>query len=259
MSALSRRLLVTLTGLLLTSATFAAPVVLQVAPNGNDKAVGSAKSPFRTLGRARDAIRALQRKGPLPAGGVTVLLHDGAFRLAEPLALGPQDSGTNTAPITYAAAPGAHPVVSGGRVIKGLKRNADGSWSTLLPEAAGHKWVFRSLFVNGRRYLPARSPNTGQYAIRRGVPPESGTGTARDRFVYRGTDLQDWPNLSDVEVRLTFSWNTGTFPLKSVDPRTHLVVLGGPAVWSLPKEGMATCPYVVLNHPGACDAPGIFA
>ena len=83
-----------------------------------------------------------------------------------------------------------------------------------------------------------------------------GKGTARDRFVYGGQDLQDWPNLGDVEVRLTFSWNTATFPLKSVDPRTHLAILGGPAVWSLPKEGMATSPYIVLNHPGACDAPG---
>lgn len=234
----------------------AAPVVLHVAPNGNDKALGSAKAPFRTLARARDAVRALKRKGPLPAGGVRVVVAGGAYRLAEPFALGPEDSGTAAAPVVYAAAAGTRPVISGGRIIKGLKRGADGSWSTVIPEAAGHKWVFRSLYVDGRRYTPARSPNTGQYYLRRGVKAETGSGTARDRFVFKGADLQPWPNISDVELRVTFSWNTGTFPLKSVDPQTRLAILGGPAVWSLPKEGMSTAPYIVMNHPGACDAPG---
>ncbi|MEN6402633.1 MAG: hypothetical protein ABFD94_11890, partial [Armatimonadia bacterium] len=242
------------------------PAVFHVAVNGKDTAAGTAKAPFRTLTRARNAVRALKQKG-LPAGGVTVLIHGGVHRLPAPLVLGPQDSGTAKCPITYAATPGESPVLSGGRIIKGLHRNADGSWSTTIPEAAGHKWVFRQLFIDGRRYIPARSPNVGQYAILRGTPPaadakDSGsvlgttTGTAKDRFVFRGKDLQPWPNLSDVELRITFSWNSGTFPLKSVDPQTNIAVLGGPACWELPKPGMPTNSYIVENHPGACDAPG---
>jgi hypothetical protein len=258
MPSLRRSLVATCAGLLLIAAGFAsaAPLLLHVAINGNDQAAGTDKAPFRTLSRARDAVRALKAAKKVPPGGVRVLIHNGTYRLAEPLALGPEDSGTAAAPVVYAAAPGAKPIISAGRVITGLKRNADGSWSTMIPAAAGRKWVFRQLFVSGKRYLPARSPNEGQYFIERGVPPESGPGTARDRFVFRRGDLQNWPNLPDVELRLTFSWNTGTFPIKSVDPQTRLVTLGGPAVWSLPKEGMSTCPYLVLNHPGACDAPG---
>jgi hypothetical protein len=239
--------------------TEAAPVVLHVAPNGNDKALGTEKTPFATLDRARDAIRALKRARKLPPEGARVLIHGGVYRLAQPFALTPEDSGTAGGPIVYAAAPGTRPVVSAGRVIKGLRQNADGSFSTTIPAAAGHKWVFRELFADGKRYIPARSPNTGQYYIVRGTPPEGSTGPAgasRDRFVYRGEDLKPWPNLADVELRITFSWNTGTFPLKAVDPQTHIATLGGPAVWELPKPGWATCPYLVMNHPGACDAPG---
>ena len=242
------------------------PAVFHVAVSGSDTAAGTAKAPFRTLTRARDAVRALKQKG-LPAGGVTVLVHGGVHRLPAPLVLGPQDSGTANCPITYAAAPGECPVLSGGRVIKGLRKSADGSWSTTIPEAAGHKWVFRQLFIDGRRYIPARSPNEAHYAILRGTTPAAdakdgpsvlGTksGTAKDRFVFRGKDLQPWPNLSDVELRITFSWNSGTFPLKSVDPQTNIAVLGGPACWELPKPGMPTNSYIVENHPGACDAPG---
>ncbi len=242
--------------LLLPAACLAAEAVLHVAPDGSDDAAGGEQAPFRTLTRARDEIRGMKQGAGLPEGGVRVVIHSGVHQLDEPLMLTPEDSGTPSAPITYAAAEGERPVLSGGRRITGLQRNADGSWSTTVEGAANHAWVFRQLFVDGRRYIPARSPNEGTYFIVRGVPPEGGSGTAKDRFVYRGDDLQPWPNLPDIELRIYFSWNAGSFPLKSVDPDTHIVTLGGPAVWELPKPGMSTCPYIVQNHPGACDAPG---
>jgi hypothetical protein len=242
--------------LLLPSTRLAAEVALHIAPDGSDDAAGGEQAPFRTLTRARDEIRGMKQGAGLPEGGVRVVIHGGVHQLDEPLMLTPEDSGTPSAPITYAAAEGERPVLSGGRRITGLQRNADGSWSTTVEGAADHAWVFRQLFVDGRRYIPARSPNEGTYFIVRGVPPEGGSGTAKDRFAYRGDDLEPWPNLPDVELRIYFSWNAGSFPLKSVDPDTHIATLGGPAVWELPKPGMSTCPYLVQNHPGACDAPG---
>jgi hypothetical protein len=242
--------------LFLLAGAAAQELALYVAPNGRDDAAGTLPAPFGTLVRARDAVRQLKAKGGLPAGGVRILLRAGTYRMEEPLNLTPDDSGTAEAPVIWAAYPGEHPVVSGGRVITGLQRQADGSWSTTIPAARAHGWVFRQLFVDGRRYIPARSPNAGQYLTVSGVPQADGKGLSRDRFVFARGDLQAWPDLADVELRLYFSWNTGTFPLKSVDPATRLAVLGGPAVWSIPKEGMSTSPYLVFNHPGACDAPG---
>lgn len=242
--------------LLLPAACLAAEAVLHVAPDGSDDGAGGEQAPFRTLTRARDEIRGMKQGAGLPEGGMRVVIHGGVHQLDEPLILTPEDSVTPSAPITYAAAEGERPVLSGGRRITGLQRNADGSWSTTVEGATDHAWVFRQLFVDGRRYIPARSPNEATYFIVRGVPPEGGSGTAKDRFVYRGDDLEPWPNLPDVELRIYFSWNAGSFPLKSVDPDTHIVTLGGPAVWELPKPGMSTCPYIVQNHPGACDAPG---
>jgi hypothetical protein len=231
-------------------------VAVYVSPGGQDAAPGTESAPFGTLARARDAVRQIKAKGTLPAGGVRVILRGGTYRLDAPLILTPEDSGTAEAPVTWAAYPGERPLLSGGRAITGLQRQADGSWSTTLPAARDHGWVFRQLFVEGRRYIPARSPNAGQYLTVSGIPQADGKGLARDRFVFARGDLQAWPDLADVELRLYFSWNTGTFPLQSVDPATRVAVLGGPAVWSIPKEGMPTCPYLVENHPGACDAPG---
>lgn len=230
--------------------------VIAVAPDGRDDAAGTAAAPFRTLVRARDEIRRLKAEAKLPVAGARVVLRGGVYRLDEPLVLGPADSGTASGPIIWAAQAGEQPVVSGGRVVAGLQRQPDGSWSTTIPAARGHGWIFRQLFIGGRRYIPARSPNEGQYLAVSGVPSENGKDMLRDRFVFRPGDLQAWPTLSAVELRLYFSWNTGTFPVKSVDLGQRLVTLGGPAVWPIPKPGMSTCPYLVQNHPGACDAPG---
>lgn len=233
-----------------------AETLLHVAPGGSDDSPGSEDAPFATLARARDEIRALKRRSGLPDDGVRVIIHDGHHRLEEPLLLGPEDSGSAGAPVVYAAAPGASPVISGGRPITGLTRQADGSFATIISGARDRAWVFRQLFINGRRYIPARSPNEGQFHGLSGVPIEDGEGTARDRFVFRPGDLQAWPNIGDVEIMMYYSWNAGSFPLASVDEQTHIAVLGGPAAWSLPKPGMSTAPYLVFNHPGACDAPG---
>jgi hypothetical protein len=74
-----------------------------VAPIGNDANPGTKDKPFATLVRARDAIRTLKQGGPLPEP-VTVQIRGGAYFLANTLVFGPEDSGTEQAPITPKAA-----------------------------------------------------------------------------------------------------------------------------------------------------------
>lgn len=64
-----------------------------VALDGNDSNKGTINKPFRTLEKARDAIRALKAKKGLPRGGVTVYLREGRYERAASFELGLQDSG----------------------------------------------------------------------------------------------------------------------------------------------------------------------
>jgi hypothetical protein len=245
-----------LAGLVLVVCPLHAQRVIGVSPAGSDDAAGTAAAPFRTLERARDEVRRIKRASGLPEGGIRIVLRAGVYELPRSLELGPEDSGASGSPVVWAAHPGERAVISGGRRISGLRRGSDGVYTVELAEARDRGWVFRQLFIDGRRYVYARSPNAGQFQVLSGVPAEAGGKLSRDRFRFQRGDLEAWPALSDVELRLYFSWNTGTFPLKSIDADTGVAVLGGPAVWSIPKEGMTTCPYLVFNHPGACDAPG---
>src|ERR1019366_9680141 len=96
---------------LLFAATVSAQTII-VSPDG----------PIRTLAAARDAARAQRRAGR--TGPITVQLRDGTYFLPETLVLTSEDSNT-----VWEAAPGARPVISGGRVLSGWKKGAHQIWT----------------------------------------------------------------------------------------------------------------------------------
>jgi len=82
-----------------------------VAPDGDDAAPGTQQAPIRTLHEAQRRLRELL--------GGTVVLTDGVWHLDRPLRLTARDSGEPGAPRRWTAAPGAHPVISGGVPVSG--------------------------------------------------------------------------------------------------------------------------------------------
>lgn len=138
--------------------TARADLTLYVSPQGGDGNPGTMDKPLATLARARDLLREQRRNGSLrePA---QVVVRAGTYYFPEPLVLGPEDSGTAEAPLTFRAAPGEKAVLSGGRAITGWRRFQDKIWVAHLPEVAAGRWYFRQLFVNGQRQIRARFPN----------------------------------------------------------------------------------------------------
>lgn len=84
----------------------ASALELFVATTGSDQHPGTKSQPFASLERARDEIRRMKDRGPLPAGGITVQISGGIYRLSRAIEWNAQDSGAESAPIAYRAAPG---------------------------------------------------------------------------------------------------------------------------------------------------------
>jgi L-rhamnose mutarotase len=147
-----------LLAVLLLSTGCAAPrgVQFHVSPDGSDQSPGSRAQPFRTIARAREAVREEIRRGL--RADVTVLIRGGTYVLDEPLVFGPGDGGTQAHAVVYAAWPGEEPVLSGGRPIRGFTETGRNEWSAPLP-AGGSGSSFRQLFMDGVRQCPARFPN----------------------------------------------------------------------------------------------------
>ena len=88
-------------------------IAFYVSPEGNDSWAGdSIDRPFATIQKARDAIREMKKKSPLTKP-VTIYMRGGMYELTEPLVFTPEDSGTETCPITYKAYIEEKPVISG--------------------------------------------------------------------------------------------------------------------------------------------------
>ena len=124
---------------------------LHISPAGNDNAPGTAAQPLATLAAAREAARPFAGREP-----VTIILHGGTYYLPGTFQLTSADSGTAQFPVTYTAAPGETPVLSGG-----LKLNltwtplSNGIFQARTPAGL----TLDQLFINGRLQPMARYPN----------------------------------------------------------------------------------------------------
>jgi hypothetical protein len=248
-------------------------VTLYVAPDGNDAwsgrlerpAADGKDGPVRTLQGARDAVRRL-RVGSEVRVPVTVLFAEGTYRLERPVQFTPADSGTEAAPVVYAAAPGANVVISGGRVLKGFSVGADGLWRLQIPEVAEGKWTFEQLWVNGRRATRARTPNefylytNGKVGHARdpktGVVSNLGNRAIR----VRPEDMAHFAAassgpLEDINVVMYHSWEVSRHRVASIDRENNLVVFTGPAPWEMEQWGYGQR-YIIENYREALDAPG---
>jgi concanavalin A-like lectin/glucanase superfamily protein/glycosyl hydrolase family 141/parallel beta helix pectate lyase-like protein len=224
-----------------------------VAAGGDDAHPGTARKPFATLTRARDAVRSL-KKGGLQED-VTVLVRGGTYRLGGPLVFGPEDSGGLKRSITYAAYPGERPVFSGGRRITGWRKGRGKRWTVELPEVKAGEWRFRQLFVNGRRAVRARSPNTGFFHVVKAGPDR------RSSFTFRPGDVKPWADLRDVEVVFLHDWCTSRVRIGAVDEKPNTVKLADPigglkSRWSFINSFEPHPRYYVENAAELLDAPG---
>jgi len=208
-----------------------------IAPQGNDSWSGTlaepnaAKTdgPFATIHRAQAAVRALKAKAPDRDRAIIVLVRGGTYFLDRTIAFGPEDSGTEKAPVTYEAYGGERPVLSGGVAIRDWKVDEKGRWQADLADVKSGSWNFAQLFVNdGRRFRP-RLPKTGYYKIAKALAPSAkAAGKGHDRFGYSGDEMKaDWANLGDVEVLAFHEWAMSRMRIAAIDPAERSVTFTG--------------------------------
>jgi len=241
-------LAVALATLLIVPAASAAEI--HVAPGGNDANPGTAGKPVATLVRARDVARAVIAKGL--AEPCDVVVHDGVYRLTEPLVLGPQDGGTETFSVTWMAPPDAHPIISGGRVITGWKQDGD-VWRTTIPEVKAGTWRFNELFVGGERQPRARHPNTGWAHVDKVIDD-------RRKFTWKEGEVPALVPVGDARLLLLHDWSITRIRIESMDAATRTLTTAGRVGAShgfFRINGFEAHPrYRIENHRALLDAPG---
>ena len=213
-----------------------------VAPNGHDGDAGTAAAPWRTWGRAVDAVRESRRLSPEEA--VTVWFHDGEYP-AEVVVLDAAVSGTAAAPVRFAARPGHVPVFTGGVRLRDWRALGERP-AQLPPEVAPHVLVCDlraagitdwgdptglglrpELFHAGRWQVLARWPDRGftRAGQARGATPVGPnwadfTGTVEGVFAYQDERHERWAREADPRLGGYWFWDWAEefLRLAAVDP-----------------------------------------
>ncbi|WP_341719386.1 RICIN domain-containing protein [Micromonospora sp. FIMYZ51] len=249
-----------------TPASAATQATYYVAPGGSDTNPGTISAPFRTVQRARDAVRTINAN---MTGDIYVYLRGGSYPVNSTIEFGPSDSGTNGYRVSYAAYPNETPVLEGGVQVTGWTQHSGNIWKAPLDRAT----KLRALYVNGQRaYLAAKTINSGgcqgTYNITAGQADwawESGSQCAGARY-----SLTDFPaiarNQEDIEIETATTWTTAIVGVRQVTTSAD----GASRVATFQQPGAAIAQgafngnaqingsHKVMNAYEFLDAPGEF-
>jgi hypothetical protein len=180
-----------------------------VATNGSNANPGTIGAPFLTLTQAQAAVRSAL---PSATGPINVWVRGGTYYLGQPLAFGPPDSGTPTAPVLYSAYTNETATLSG--AIK-----LSPSWTTysgsILAADIGTNLDIDGLFVNGVPQVMARYPNYNAFTtILNGYASDCISSNRAAR----------WSNPATGFVRglQGSQWGGNSFKITGVDPATGM-------------------------------------
>ncbi len=177
--------------------------VFYLSPEGKIDASGSKADPVSSLHRAVELAQPFVGKQK-----VTFWLAGGRYAINKPLELGKRDGGSAEGPIHWKAQPNEIPVISGGIPILEWQQHGE-QWIAAIPEEIPHS--FRSLYINGRRAVRARFPNTGYLRIK-----EAGEDNRTNFFFHEG----DFPRPeveADLELILLHDWSITRIGVRSID------------------------------------------
>lgn len=257
--------------------------VFSVESSGDDAGDGSTARPFRTVERARDAVRAWRREQGAKAsdGGVVIEVGSGRFPVSHTLVLGTEEAGSANAPFVVRARPGNSPVLSGGLAVRGWAPLADAVVRNRLDPAArdrvlvadlkglgledyGDATTLRrqpELFVDGVPQMLARWPNEGFVKTGEILGKEtfkvwnSIAGCKDGVFRYVDARATNWVDEPDVRLYGYWFWDWYEEFQKVVgnDPVTQTFTLGQPySQYGYRKEAR----YYALNVLRELDRPG---
>jgi hypothetical protein len=215
--------------------------VFHLSPRGDDSWSGRAPEPdrrradgpFRTLERARQAVRDLRAASGAtePAEPVAVRLASGTWRFLETFRLGAEDSGTAECPVTWEAAPGEKPVLSGRITVESWEPWRDGIMRAPAPARMFYRGKPRQLFYRGVRQRRARwpkydpaNPIAGGWIIPEG--PVAGLEYLALRFPA-GSFPRPWkkPWVTEANIYGGWGWCNNVIPVLDVDREKSILRL----------------------------------
>ncbi len=190
-----------------------APAGYYASPAGTGTACSSAAPCSLT-----EAQMLVRSAAPTMQGDITVNLADGTYRLTAPLMFTAADSGANGHKITWQAASGAHPVLSGGIPVTGWTVSDSGKniWKASAPGT----FATRQLYVDGKIATRARSASISRSDM---TFTSTGWTFTNSKLAY----LNSLANPARAELNIIGSWTNRYSQIQTV--KNNAVTMAQPA------------------------------
>lgn len=279
------------TGLLSTEVASAAGPVIWVSPDGDDSGPGSITEPLASLSGARNFIRKARQKRELTGRPVQVFLRGGVYHQKESLHFGPEDSGTDSGPVTYTPYRNEDVRIVGGPTFSGSVAVPVTNQQILarLPTASRDKVVqidlgalgiedlgeYRDigygrgsnpapaeLFVNGEPMSVASWPNKGDVPIgtvldRGSKPSEGETDNRGATFKFADPALTRWALADQMYVSgyFCYAWAYDSIRVDTIDTTAQTIKLAAAHRYGV-RSGYPWSTFRVSNLLEEIDQPG---
>ncbi len=186
-----------------------------VATDGSDSNPGTEQEPFRTITKARHAMR------KVISGGLdsdkTVYIRQGVYNISEPIEFTLADSGTADHSITFRAYPDEKVVIDGAKKIPNWRLDKERNCLyAVIPEIKSGKWNFRQLYKNGESVPLTRLPEKGYFRKQKAV-------NNTNAIQFYNDDLNTEYDYSQAELLFIHDWSISRSPIKSVDFESRII------------------------------------
>ncbi len=196
---------------------------LVVSPSGDDNNPGTPEAPLKTIEKAKELMKT---KGGSEAA--TVWFREGTYVITEELIFDSADRKN----VLYRSYPDEKVEFSGAKEISGFTETEINGVKAFVAdvEISGDEDYFRSLFKDSKSLPRSIYPKEGMLKVADPATDEAIAGShAPDFFTHslafyaHKSDLRDFANAKDVEVKVMHFWCDEHLPVYSVDTESGRV------------------------------------
>ena len=225
---------------------------LVVAPDGSDSNPGTLEAPLKTFEAAKEML-----KEKNSSGSVTVWFREGTYEIGDTVELTADDKSD----VLYRSYPDETVVFSGTKPISDWSEtviNGVTAFVTDMPVKSDSDY-FRSLFKGNKRLSRPTYPKEGLFKIADPLTDETVAPEWSPEFFMHSlsfmahtSDVLDFANIGDVDVRIMHFWCDELLPLHSVNTETGRVETTKPSSMTIRVDDN----YIFENVKESLSSPG---
>jgi parallel beta-helix repeat protein len=206
---------------------------LVVSPDGDDNNSGTLSKPLKTPAGAKEKLKALKNTD---CGTITVWFREGTYTLKNELEFNADDCEN----VIYRSYPNEEVNFSGAIEISDWTDGELDTLNALVADVDTENLYFRSLFNGEKRLEISKWPKKGSFTVENSLMEDafdknSDTGffALHAAFFAKKSQVKNFQNLQDVNVRIMHKWCDDILPLHSVSKQTGRIELKKPAAMTI--------------------------